>query len=194
MGSQYFNYIILGIAVLLFLVTLLKDWHPFSGKKTPSSTTEETKNENDRERPVAHPVKNDREILLPLCLQAYERLVVFLERIRLESLIKRLNQSGLNVQETEQLLITSIRSEFEHNISQQIYVSTPSWEAVSSAKEQLIRVIHIAASKLSADESGNVLCKELLSQSFPNNDSPVSIALEILNSEAKKLMRFRTSG
>src|SRR5699024_7996904 len=109
MGSQTITYIILGVAVLLFLATLIKDWLPSSKKKEKvSSSQKEESKESDY--PIFTRTKNGREIILPLCLQAYERLIVFLERIRLDALIKRLYRSNSNVRETERLFIESIRS------------------------------------------------------------------------------------
>src|SRR5699024_5909879 len=137
------------------------------------------------------PQGDKADIVLPLCLQAYERLVVFLERIRLDSLVKRLNRPEMSVKETERLFIESIRAEFEHNVSQQIYVSDASWEAISTAKEQIIHYIHITASKLSSSENGRLLSQQLLSQPFHEAHDPVKIALDILNNESNKLINRR---
>lgn len=180
MGSPSFNYIILGAAIVLFVVTLVKDWKPFSKKK------EKKLSENNASS--LSPQGDKADIVLPLCLQAYERLVVFLERMRLESLVKRLNRPELTVKETEHLFIESIRAEFEHNVSQQIYLSDASWEAVSTAKEQVIHYIHITASKLSPSENGRLLSQQLLSQPFHESHNPVKIALDILNNESDKLI------
>lgn len=175
--DRQFVYIILAVAVLLFIGMMIKDWRFSSSKK------EKQKQAND---PSSG--QSGLAITLPLCLQAYERLVVFLERIRPEALVGRLAQPQPAMQVTRQLLIQSIRSEYEHNVSQQVYVSAAAWEAVESAKEQSIHLINTIASQLPADADGHQFAKALLNQSSRQAESPVSIALNVLNSESKKLM------
>ena len=58
--------------------------------------------------------------MMPLRLQAYERLTLFLERISPNNLLGRVYQPGLSVREFHLELLSNIRSEFEHNITQQL--------------------------------------------------------------------------
>ncbi len=178
--DRQFVYIILAVAIFLFVGMMVKDWWFSAGKKKKPA------------RPPAS-AQNGWSIALPLCLQAYERLVVFLERIRPEALIRRLEQPQMSVQETRQLLIESIRSEFEHNVSQQIYVSTASWEAVESAQEQLIHFINATAQEFSPEERGYQFRIALLERSARQKDPPASLALKVLNSESKKLLESTKS-
>ena len=83
-----------------------------------------------------------------LQLQAYERLILLTDRIALPNLIHRVNQPGLDAREMQSLLTMSIRQEFEHNITQQIYVSAEAWDAVRNFKEQNLLVINQIASFL----------------------------------------------
>src|SRR5688572_16128273 len=78
----------------------------------------------------------------PLQLQAYERLMLFVDRIALPNLISRSNQSGLSAREMQALLTQQIRQEFEYNVTQQIYVSPESWEAVRNLKDQNLLIIN----------------------------------------------------
>jgi hypothetical protein len=71
-----------------------------------------------------------------LQLQAYERLILLTDRIALPNLIQRVNQPGLSAREMQSLLTLSIRQEFEHNITQQLYVSAEAWDAVRNYKDQ----------------------------------------------------------
>ena len=64
--------------------------------------------------------KGNRAAILPLRLQAYERMALFLERIDPNQLVMRIHTGGLTVSQEQNLLLTAIRSEFEHNLSQQI--------------------------------------------------------------------------
>ncbi|MFX8071243.1 hypothetical protein ABTK88_19155, partial [Acinetobacter baumannii] len=71
-----------------------------------------------------------------LQLQAYERLTLLVDRITLPNLISRLNNPDFSAQEMQVLLTQTIKQEFDYNITQQIYVSAESWEAVKNLKEQ----------------------------------------------------------
>ncbi len=174
--NRQLTYIILAVIVLIFIGMMIRDWR-FSAKK-------------NTKRPAMPVSKNGLEITLPLCLQAYERLVVFLERSRPDALIRRLYRPDLNVREMRQLLIQNIRSEFEHNLSQQVYVSTPAWDAVANAIEQLIHLINTTASRLPSDDQGSLLQKALLDLDLHEEELPVATALKVVNSEAKKLLGY----
>ena len=70
------------------------------------------------------------KIITPIRLQAYERLVLFIERISPESLVMRVHKPELSAMQMQTNLIQTIREEFEHNLSQQVYVSSQAWELV----------------------------------------------------------------
>lgn len=79
--------------------------------------------------------KSTQSVVLPLRLQAYERMALFLERIDPNQLVMRIHTTGLTVSQEQNLLLTAIRSEFEHNLSQQIYISDAVWEKICDANE-----------------------------------------------------------
>ncbi len=81
-------------------------------------------------------------------LQAYERLILLADRIALPNLISRSNQPGLSAREMQNLLVQTIRQEFDHNITQQIYVSPEAWDAIRNLKEQNMLIINQVASFL----------------------------------------------
>ena len=122
-------------------------------------------------------------------LQAYERLILLTERISLPGLISRMNQPGLSGRDTQYLLTQTIRQEFDHNITQQIYVSPEAWDAVRNLKEQNIHIINQVASYLPAEISGVELNKHLLEMIIENPKASLhNIVSEVLSFEAKKLM------
>jgi hypothetical protein len=124
-----------------------------------------------------------------LQLQAYERLILLTDRIALPNLIQRVNQPGLDAREMQSLLTMSIRQEFEHNITQQIYVSAEAWDAVRNFKEQNLLVINQIASFLPPEAPGIELNKHLLDLLVQNPKvSLQNIVSEALAYEAKKLM------
>jgi hypothetical protein len=127
---------------------------------------------------------------LPLQLQAYERLILLADRIALPNVISRENQPGVGLKEMQFLLVNSIKQEFEHNITQQIYVSNEAWEAVRNLKEQNIHIINQVASFLPPDSSGNDLNKHLLEMIVNNPKVSLhNVVSEVLSYEAKKLMK-----
>lgn len=168
-----FIFIIAGAVVLV--IWTLKDLKKpgKSGSKKPSN-----------------PSSNDQQsaVILPLQLQAYERIVLFVERISPQSLISRVNQPGFTVLDMQIGMVSSIKSEYDHNVSQQIYVTAAAWEAVKTVKEQTISIINQVALKLPPDANAIELNKQLLELFMAQKESPAEIAAEIINVEAKKLM------
>ena len=132
----------------------------------------------------------DSSKTLPLQLQAYERLILLVERIALPSVISRSNQQGIGLKEMQFVLVNTIKQEYEHNITQQIYVSSEAWEAVRNLKEQNIHIINQVASFLPPDASGTDLNKHLLEMIVNNPKVSLhNVVAEVLSYEAKKLMR-----
>jgi hypothetical protein len=126
---------------------------------------------------------------LHLQLQAYERLILLTERIALPSLISRIRHEGLSAREMQALLTESIRQEFEHNITQQIYVSAEAWDAVRNLKEQNIFVVNQVSSFLPPQATGLDLNKHLLEMIAQNPKASLhSVVAEVLSFEAKKVM------
>ncbi|MBR2888122.1 MAG: hypothetical protein IKB95_07830, partial [Bacteroidales bacterium] len=76
----------------------------------------------------------NQKIITPLRLAAFERIILFLERIHPSNLLIRVQDPGMSAKDFQRALLTTIRAEYEHNMSQQIYISDESWEAVKTAK------------------------------------------------------------
>lgn len=124
-----------------------------------------------------------------LQLQAYERLILLTDRIALPNLIQRVNQPGLSAREMQSLLTLSIRQEFEHNITQQIYVSADAWDAVRNYKDQNMLIINQVGSFLPAEATGGDLNRQLLDMLVQNPKvSLQNIVSEALSFEAKKIL------
>lgn len=127
---------------------------------------------------------------IQLQLQAYERLILLTERIALPNLISRMNQPGIAGKDMQMMLTHTIKQEFDHNITQQIYVSTEAWEAIRNLKEQNIHIINQVASYLPPDVSGSDLNKQMLEMIVQNPKMTLhNVVAEVLSYEAKKLMR-----
>jgi hypothetical protein len=124
-----------------------------------------------------------------LQLQAYERLILLTDRIALPNLIQRANQPGLSSREMQSLLTLSIRQEFEHNITQQIYVSAEAWDAVRNYKEQNLLIVNQVGSYLPEGATGNDLNRQLLDLLVQNPKASLqNVVAEALSFEAKKLL------
>lgn len=125
----------------------------------------------------------------PLQLQAYERMMLLVDRIALPNLISRTNQPGLTSREMQAVLTMQIRQEFEYNVTQQIYVSQESWEAVRNLKDQNILIINQIASFLPAEATGQDLNRSILEMLMQSPKASLhNVVADVLSYEAKKLM------
>jgi hypothetical protein len=129
----------------------------------------------------------NQNLLTPIRLQAYERLILFLERISPNSVVLRVYQPGMTSFQLQSTLIKNVREEFEHNLSQQVYISVPAWELVRNAKEETIKLVNIAASKLNDNASGTDLSTTILEISMQSGIQPGKKAIEFLKDEIRQL-------
>jgi len=132
-------------------------------------------------------VLNNQNMITPLRLQAYERVVIFLERISPESLIVRVNKPGFTCQQLQTEMLSAIRSEYEHNLSQQIYVSNAAWEMTRSARAQTIQLINITAGKLEQDAPSIQLSKAILESVMAQQKEICAEAIRMIKKEIGEL-------
>lgn len=124
--------------------------------------------------------------LLPLKLQAYERLTIFLERISPASLILRTHKQGMSARYLQNELVNAIKSEYEHNLSQQVYVSNTCWEVVKNAKDEMIKFVLTAGARLDDSAGGVDFSKLLLEIAGSVDKLPTQIALDVLKAELRQ--------
>jgi hypothetical protein len=130
-----------------------------------------------------------QETTLRLRLQAYERLAMFIERVHPRELIPRVYLTGMTVQDLRTLATNAIKAEFEHNLSQQIYVSSNVWNTIVSVKEQELAMINNIAQMLPAEADAKELNNRIIDYVMSQEDGvPSEIALEAINNEAKLVM------
>ena len=132
-------------------------------------------------------LQNSRTIT-PVKLQAYERIVLFLERISLESLLVRVSTSDMTASQLHSALLKTIRSEFEHNLSQQIYMSLQAWEVVRNARSNMIKIINSEVEKLPENSSGMVLSKQLLEKIMEMDKEPTRAAIDYVKAEIARII------
>tara|TARA_B110000238_G_scaffold173462_1_gene192540 strand:+ start:502 stop:1020 length:519 start_codon:yes stop_codon:yes gene_type:complete len=128
-------------------------------------------------------IKSD---ILAVKLQAYERLTLFLERMTPTSLLIRVQPISTKKEDYEQLLIKTIEQEFEHNLSQQIYLSKDCWNVILTAKNTTIQSI-INYDILNTTKTADKFRELILTKSI-DSPSPTSVALAYLKNEASKLI------
>ncbi len=143
---------------------------------------------NDADRRKTELMFNNIKITLPLRLQAYERLILFMERISPESIIVRMSKKGMLASDLQAALLGAIRAEWEHNLSQQLYVSNEAWEMVRNAKENIVKLVNISADRVNPNETALALSQKILETMVELDTNPVSYAVDFLKKEVKEIL------
>lgn len=126
------------------------------------------------------------KITIPLRLQAYERCLIFLERISPDSLLVRVGQCQ-TANELQSKLLSSIRSEFEHNLSQQLYLSHDAWTYIVNAKNNTVGLINSCSLKVEPTDRAIQLSRIIL-EAYANLDtSPNHSAKQKIKQEVAEL-------
>jgi hypothetical protein len=142
-----------------------------------------TKNEEGRRRYLLN--KDTQKDALPLRLQAFERMTLFLERINPGKLLIRLSPNSEDKNEYENLLISSIEQEFEHNLTQQIYMSDECWTVIVTAKNATIQMIRRTNMSDRVDTANKL--REVIMNDLMDKQSPSAVALSYIKNEVKYL-------
>ncbi|MCU0416303.1 MAG: hypothetical protein MUE33_03865 [Cytophagaceae bacterium] len=132
-------------------------------------------------------IKNN-EVILPVRLQAYERICLFLERITPHNLIVRVNERGMSAPQLQQRLLAEIREEFAHNMSQQVYMSDESWLRVKQTMEEITTLINTSAQGLSPEHSSIDLAKVVFDRLMQLPNDPVQPTLTFIKNEIRQVM------
>jgi len=136
-------------------------------------------------------MRDTQDTTIRLRLQAYERMALFVDRLHPRQLLTRVYEPGMTVIQFQQALIINIRTEFEHNLAQQIYVSKDVWNAVRGVKEQQLNMINSMASQMPPDASAKELHKRIVDYLLTvEGELPTDIALGIINDEAKAVLSY----
>ncbi|WP_192821687.1 hypothetical protein [Rufibacter sp. LB8] len=127
------------------------------------------------------------EIILPIRLQAYERIILFLERITPSNLMIRVSPSGVTALEFQAQLLQEIRAEYTHNLSQQLYMSEVAWQQVKKAKEEVVTLINQSYQALEDKTKGTELAKRVLEHVMHQQVDPTAPALQFLKRELHEI-------
>jgi hypothetical protein len=128
------------------------------------------------------------EETLPLRLQAYERVVIYLERIKPESMIMRIATQDMTTLDLQKAMLNNIREEFDHNLSQQIYLSGEAWSMVIAAKQSMTQLVSATANDYKPDDNYIDYATDMLDEYASINDDPLSMAIKYIEKEVKEIM------
>jgi hypothetical protein len=143
---------------------------------------------NDQDKRRQELLLQSSRTVTPIKLQAYERIILFLERISLESLLVRVNTPDMTATQLHSAMLNAIRSEFEHNLSQQIYMSQQAWEVVRNARSNMIKIINSEVDKLPPDSSALALSKRLLEKIMELEQEPTRAAIDYVKAEIGRMI------
>ncbi|WP_374949538.1 hypothetical protein [Mucilaginibacter sp.] len=124
---------------------------------------------------------------LPLRLQAYERLILFTDRINPANLLIRMNGNGYTAAELHSLIVAEIRNEYQHNVTQQLYVSDRAWAVTKRVKEDTLSMVNTAIKALPESATGLDLGRIVLNHLSKLEDNPYDIATALIRKDLEEL-------
>jgi hypothetical protein len=127
--------------------------------------------------------KANRQDLKPLQMQAYERLILFLERLQPDNLMMRTQRPGMSARALHTSMLKAIRQEYEHNMTQQLYISPSAWKLVIMAKDELTKLVNLSSSQLSAEASAIDFAKQMAQIIGQLEKVPTDVAINGLKLE-----------
>jgi len=124
------------------------------------------------------------EAIVRLKLQAYERLMLFCERIAVKNMLLRLQSTHMTSKDLQSALVLSVQQEFEHNLSQQLYVSEKLWMIIDLAKNQVIEIVVHVGSNVNPESPAEDLSKQLILFLESQKNNPVETAKAAIKKES----------
>ncbi len=132
--------------------------------------------------------QNQQSATIPLRLQAYERLSLFCERISIPGLVLRLRTEGMSASDLRLAMMIAVQKEFEHNITQQVYVSDKLWQIIKISRDDVINSINLVYNDMEPGTDGKTYSKALFSFLQEQQGVPLDTALVAIKKEASLLM------
>nr|WP_321451627.1 hypothetical protein [uncultured Carboxylicivirga sp.] len=124
--------------------------------------------------------------MLPLRIQAYERLTILLERINPDAMILREQKPGLTNLQLHTSLLKNIRSEFEHNLAMQIYLPVKTWDLILKSRDEVIKLINTSAGEVKTDAPSMELSQKILERYSKESDYYLKQAKEALKKDIQQ--------
>ncbi|MFT6054171.1 MAG: hypothetical protein ACJAS3_000467 [Roseivirga sp.] len=127
------------------------------------------------------------DTILPIRLQAYERICLLLERVSPNNMLLRLSDPNISAFDFQQILLAEIREELNHNLSQQVYMSDEAWNRVRATLNMIITVIQESAQEMTAEKSSIDLSQSIFNKMMKLDTDPVGDALTFVKSEIRQM-------
>ena len=131
--------------------------------------------------------KQRQEFFLPNRVDAYERAILLMERLHPNSLVMRLNNPSLSAKIMHAEFLKTIREEFDHNITQQLFISPIAWKLLRDSKEELVKLINLAASQVQENATAIELSAKIFELVAQLEKLPSEVATEFLKKEFQEL-------
>lgn len=142
--------------------------------------------DREHQRTLMELRKENQKYSAPLVMQGYERLMLLLERSQIPGIISRIHRQGMSARLMQNEITTTIRAEFDHNITQQLYVSKNAWEYVKKSRDESIKLVNIAATKVNDGANAIEYSRELLTLLAAQETDWNQKAIEVLRAEFRK--------
>jgi hypothetical protein len=116
-------------------------------------------------------------------IQAFERLILLCDRIDLKNLFFRLNTGNLTGKQIQALMMVGMQQEYDHNITQQLYISPQLWEIITLAKNQAQHILSECENKLKEDDDAFALLNMIIRIDAELNINPINHARVAIKNE-----------
>lgn len=143
---------------------------------------------NEQEKRLWELKRLSQKEISPIRLRAYERLTLLLERTTPDRMLMEMNLQEMTIPQVQQQLLRTIRLEYDHNLSQQIYVSDEVWDKIIHARDEMGAFVTAMAAGMQEGSSTLDYAKTLITAYSTNGETPNSLALSALKEEAKTLL------
>lgn len=182
---------VVAITIYFVLQNMMDQWER-ERKREQQQWEEAQKHWNKQLKQILDTIKEEKGSrngydATPVRLQAYERLLLLLERISVNNLVMRVYQENMSAEQLRMELQRSIRNEFDHNLTQQLYISGEAWDLIKKAKEEMVKFINTETDKLNEGSRALDLSKAIFDRSSQVETMPTQAAAQYLKDEAHKL-------
>ncbi|MFA7274155.1 MAG: hypothetical protein WC044_09810 [Crocinitomicaceae bacterium] len=120
-------------------------------------------------------------------MEAYQRSVLLLERIHPNSLVMRIHNPALPAMVFQSELIKAVREEFEHNVTQQLFISIEAWHLLKNAKDETVKIINVAGKQMNDTSMSTDLAAKIFEIVGEVGQLPSEIAVEYVKKEFQEL-------
>jgi len=130
---------------------------------------------------------DEKNQMLPLRLQAHERMIVFIDRLNPSNLFLRLYEQGMSAGELQSRILSEVRSEYQHNVAQQLYINAASWDMLRKLKDDTIAMINNAVGTMPVEASGKDLSRKVLEHVAGMAHNPYDLTIQLIKQDIHQL-------